>query len=244
MSVNVTDALLRSALQLPQRPYGDTYIYDGNPDGSNSYFDLSRREVVSILVCSGTSSGQPFVFRNGTDFQLNAGSIDWTIPGGKKPDYGTAFTIDYTYSRLGSSAASTSMFNANIWATTDLGSSFPYGSKFANGLAANDVALAVQLCAAAREACEIMVSSEIDLADKYRRGSLQYDDTKKTDDWTAAAKMWESRYKRALILARGPVRKFAVSSRNSDVMVFPVGDFVPDVVRSIIYGDSDYGGII
>jgi hypothetical protein len=57
--------------------------------------------------------------------------------------------------------------------------------------------------------------------------------------------MWEARYKRALILARGPIRKFSIASADGTGLVFPdVGGDVPDLIRSIIYGDGAFGGVL
>lgn len=244
MAANLTDAMLRAALQLPPRPYSDPYLYDGNPDGSGSYFDLSRREVVSILRLIGTVSTSAYQFVQGVDYQLTAGTIDWTIAGGHKPDYGTKFQIEYTYSRLGSSSAAQARANAVIWATSDLGTAFPYNTTFANGLLANDVATLVQLCAAAREACEVLQGSDIDSADKYQRGSVRVDDSKKTDDWAEAGRMWERRYRRSLILARGPIRNFSTVSSDPTTRVFQDDGSIPGGISSLIFGDSNLGGVI
>ena len=102
MSIALTVTNLRNLLQLPERPYQDPYAFDGT-----AYFDLSQREPCTIFGVSGTVSSSAYNFRAGIDWQLTAGSIDWTLPGANKPDFGTLFTATYTYSRLGGAAAST-----------------------------------------------------------------------------------------------------------------------------------------
>ncbi|MHB8592520.1 MAG: hypothetical protein ACYDBO_11050 [Vulcanimicrobiaceae bacterium] len=197
MAANLTEALLRSVLQLPTRPYSDPFPYDGAP-----FQDLSAREPVQILQASGTASGAAYLFRSGTDFQVTAGAIDWTLPGAVKPDFGTVYTVDYTYSRLGSSAASTSMWMANIVVTQDLGSSYPYNTLTPQGMAYNDIATYAQMLVAAREATHALATSDIDTAEKYRRGTVLVDDTKKWEDWDAISKDYAAKYRAFLTLAR------------------------------------------
>lgn len=87
-----------------------------------------------------------------------------------------------------------------------------------------------------------MVSSEIDLAEKYRRGTVLVDDTKKTNDWAADAELWKNRYKRALILARGPVRSFTRTIANRCTLVFGTDYDLADLAKTIIYdGSYEYG---
>lgn len=236
----LTDAQLRAALQLPQRPYSDPFLYDQSP-----YYDLTQRECVQILTASGTAGGASKQFALNTDFQLTAGTVDWTLPGGTKPDLGTVFTIDYTYSRLGSGASANAIQNAQTIVTQDLGKNFPYGTTTPQGIPADNIALLGQLYIAAREACYALVTSEIENATKIRRGTMQVDDTKKTADWAAAAALWNTRYKQYLLLARGPLHRFEVISANPNRLVFPDDSAdLPALYSSILYGTGDYGGVI
>lgn len=218
----VTETDLRAVLQLPNRPYSDPFIYEGS---STPYYDLSRREATSLLSVSGTVSSTPHMFVNNTDFSLHDGVIDWTLPG-IKPDLGTVFTIEYTYSRLASGGVSTSVFLASNIVTAELGPSYPWGqvgtTSVDNGFNYNDLARMMQIFVAAREACYTLAAAEIDLAAKYRRGSVLVDDTKKTDDWRAAANEWNAKYEKYLNLVRpkGQLHHFSFTSRDALQMVF------------------------
>jgi len=208
MAISLSITQLRNLLQLPERPFEDVFYYDGT-----SYYDLSHREPCTMFNASGTVASGPFLFRLGTDFQLTAGAIDWTLPGGTKPDLLTKLTVDYTYSKLGNNTASTCVNNAQIITTMDLGSSFPYGSASPQGIAYNDLATFGASFVASREACVSLASTEIDLAEKGRRGSVLLDDSKKTEDWDAQAKDWDARYKQYLTMIRpgGMVRSFQLA---------------------------------
>lgn len=221
MSQLITETDLRAILQLPNRPYSDPLLYDGAP-----YYDLSRREPTGVLSVSGSvSGGTPFFFRNAVDFSVHDGVIDWT-GGALRPDFGTAFTIDYTYSRLASGGVSTSMFLADQIVTTELGPSYPYdtigSTSVDQGFNYTLLAKMMQLFVAAREACYTLASAEIDYAEKYRRGSVLVDDTKKTDDWDAKAKNFDAKYMKYLNLVRptGQLHHFSLTDRNAINMVF------------------------
>lgn len=236
---------LRNLLQLPERPYEDVYYFDGT-----SYWDLSQREPCTIFGVSGTVSTSAYIFRQNIDYQLTAGSIDWTIPGANKPDFGTPFTVDYTYSRLGSATASTCVANGSMIATMDLGMKFPYGGSTTAGIAYSDLASFVAGWVAAREACISLSTTEIDLAQKSRRGSILLDDSKKTSDWLADADVWDKRYKKYLTMARpqGMVRGLRRISSQPDHLVFGlIGIEVFDNFFSNTdpyYGYGGYGGLI
>ena len=231
--ITVTDDQLRSILQLPARPYSDTFAYDGSP-----YFDLQRREIVNLLGVSGTVASASTAFRLGVDFQLTAGSIDWTLAG-RKPDFGTAFTVEYSYSRLGAAAASTATFFAPMIVTQDLGPAFPYGQNTTSGIPFNNLALMGQMYVAAREACNSLANAEIDIAEKYRRGSVLVDDTKKSADWITTAGEWDTKYKRYLTLIRpgGQVRGFSAINANAMELVFSA-----DFGNFRLVGDQVYDG--
>jgi len=231
----LTTTDLRNLLQLPERPYADPYYYDGTP-----YYDLSRREVVSFLSLSGTASGTPHLFVLGTDFNINYGSLDWTIPGGMKPDIGTAITSQYTYSRLGSSAASTSCWFSGLIVSQDLGPTYPYGSTTTSGVAFNDLAKMAQIMKAAHLACDALVSADIETSEKYRRGTVIIDDTKKSDDWALNAAKWDTLYKRYRILLRGPIRAFNVVVQDLDTKVFNDDLVTPD--ERVLLGGLFGGG--
>jgi len=240
MAANLTENLLRSVLQLPTRPYSDIFPYDSSP-----YYDLTRREPVSILTASGTASGSAHNFVMGTDFHLTAGVIDWTLPG-TKPDYGTAFTINYTYSRLGSSTASTSMWTANLIVTQDLGMTFPYNIVTPQGIAYNDLATYAQALVACRESCKALSSSDIDVSEKARRGSVLVDDTKKWEDWDALAKEYEHKYRRFLTVVRpgGQISSFQIASQFLDAMVLDSDFTVAPPGRLGTPYDSSFGGVL
>src|SRR5579872_4853370 len=202
MQIVTTDGL-RALLQLPERPYQDVFPYDGTP-----YWDLSRREVCRVLTASGTVASAPHLWTIGADAALTAGSIDFSASTAVKPDFGTAFTIDYTYSRLGSAAASTACMYAGTINTRDLGVTFPWGSTTAEGLNFNDLAEFGQRLLAAHWACRSLATSDIENSEKYRRGTVIIDDTKKSSDWDEQAFKYEEQYKRYLVLLRGPLRAF------------------------------------
>lgn len=242
--IAITDTQLRAVLQLPPRPYSDTYVYDGSP-----YFDLSRREVVTIFSLKGTLGAAAATFVLGVDFALTAGSIDWTL-GTRKPDFGTPFVVEYAYSRLGASASSVAIQNAPIIVGHALGSKYPYGTMTSFGVKYDDIALMLQGYLAAREACHSLVAAEIDTAEKYRRGSVLVDDTKKTVDWIAAANEYDAKYKLYLVAARGPVRSFSLANANLSTLVFS-SEFArltgagvsSDGLYDGAAASADYGGI-
>lgn len=215
--VNLTVTQLRNLLQLPERPFEDVYAFDGT-----SYFDLSHREPCTMLLASGTVSGQAFNFVQGTDYQLTAGCIDWTLPGAHKPDFNTPFTIDYTYSRLGGAAASTSVANAQMIVAQDLGPAYPYGASTTSSISYDQLATYGASLVAARDACYTLADSDIDLSQKARRGSIVLDDSKKTNDWTAAGDKWQSRYRRYLTMIRpgGTPTVFSLIRPTADNLIF------------------------
>jgi hypothetical protein len=243
MAANLTEDQLRSVLQLPARPYSDPFAYDGAP-----YQDLTAREPVQILLASGTASGAAYNFRLGVDYQLTAGAIDWTLPGAVKPDFGTVYTIDYTYSRLGAAAASTSMWTANIVVTQDLGSSFPYGQMTPQGIPYDDIATYAQILVAAREATAALATSDIDTSEKYRRGTVLVDDTKKWEDWDAISKDYAAKYRAFLTLARPggrPSNFTTVSAALSSLVLDSDFSSLPhhDLGGDTFTGNS-FGGVI
>lgn len=241
MIVLTTDQL-RSLVQLPIRPYQDIRYFD-----STSYYDLERYEVTNIFNCSGIVSSSAHIFTLGTDFQITASSVDWTL-NGVKPDINTAFSIQYGYSRLSSTTASTACANAVSIATFDLGSKYPYASTSAQGLNTDQLATFIASFRAAAEACKALSVSEIELAAKIRRGSILFDDSKKTSDWADDSKMWMDEYKKYLNMVRpsGMVRGFQLARPNCDNLV------LGDVGRRVfdgLFGDApfsgyDYGGIL
>jgi hypothetical protein len=207
MSVQLTTDQLRKIMQLPERPFEDRYAFDGT-----TYYDLSQREPCTMFSVSGTASGMGRLFQIGTDFQLTAGCIDWSLPGATKPDVNTLFIVDYTYSRLGGDAASTAAANASYIVAQDLGPSFPYGASTTSGSPFNSIALYGTALIAARQACLTLSTSDIVLVD----------DSKKTSDWIDMAKIWGDEYKKYLTMIRpgGMVRSFNVVNRNIYQLLF------------------------
>ncbi len=204
--ITLTTTQVRNLLQLPERPYEDVRYFDGS-----KYYDLERYEIVRILSMSGTASGNPYLFRNGTDYNLNYDSLDFT-GGAVIPDLNTAFTTDYTYSRLGSSLASSAVANAVMITTFDLGAKFPYGSTSVDGQSTDQLATFVCAFKACAEVVRGMSVSEIEQASKIRRGSVLFDDSKKTSDYLDETVKWETHYKKYLSMVRplGMVRGFSL----------------------------------
>lgn len=215
--INLSVTQLRNLIQMPERPFEDTYAFDGT-----SYFDLSQREACTMLGVSGTSGGVPRNFILGTDYQLTAGCIDWTVVGAHKPDVNTQFIVDYTYSRLGGVAASTAVSNAQIIVAQDLGSSYPYGTSSVAGISTDLLATYAASLVAARDACKTLQGSDIDLSQKARRGAVLVDDSKKTADWAVMASDWDRQYKRYLTMVRpgGKPSAFLVVSKNVCQLLF------------------------
>lgn len=232
-TVNLTVTQLRNVLQLPERPFEDVNNYDGT-----KYYDLTHREPCTILLASGTASATSRLFVLNTDFQITAGCIDWS-PAGVKPDLFSAFYVDYTYSRLGGDTASTCVANAKMVVQNDLGSTYPYGSTSVAGISYDTLATYAASLVAAREACLALATTEIDLASKTRRGSVLVDDTKKSEDWEAAADRFQARYKRYLTAARGMIRYFGTSGPTPDRLLF--GAVEAEVFDNLFLG-SDIGG--
>ena len=237
MQLVTTDGL-RALLQLPERPYQDIFPYDGTP-----YWDLSRREVCRVLTASGTVAAAPHLWNIGVDAALTAGSVDFSASSSIKPDFGSAFTIDYTYSRLGSAAASTAVQYAGLVNTRDLGTAFPWGSTTAEGLNFNDLAEFGQRLLAAHWACRSLATSDIENAEKYRRGTVIIDDTKKSDDWNVQAQKYEEHYKRYLVMLRGPLRAFQTITLNDVSKVFQDAGFFgpsedPNDITSNLFGGA------
>lgn len=244
--VSLTTTQLRNILQLPERPFEDPYSFDGT-----NFYDLSQREAVTMLSVSGTASGVPYNFQLGIDYALTAGCIDWTVGGldtGKNPDVNTLFVVDYTYSRLGGYAASTCVLNAQMIVAQDLGSAYPYGGSTTAGIGFNALATYGASLVAARDACKTLQASDIDLSQKARRGAVLIDDSKKTADWEAMAKDWDTHYKRYLTMIRpgGMVRSFQVINRNIyDLLFGPPEAFAfdgPSInANNVIAGYTDSG---
>lgn len=244
MGIQLTTTMVRNLLQLPERPFEDPFQYDGT-----SYWDLSQREPCTIFSVSGMVSMTPFLFRSGVDYQLTAGTIDWTLPGAKKPDFGSTFVVDYTYSRLGGVTASTAAQNGTMMAAQDLGSTYPYGASTSAGISTDALATMIASFVAAREACRSLSSTEIDIAQKSRRGAILLDDSKKTTDWLAEHDKWDAKYKQYLTMVRpsGMVRAFSLIRPTSDNLVLgeigrEVFDFL-EVLNLPISG-FPYGGLI
>jgi hypothetical protein len=227
---------LRALLQMPARPYADFYPFDGSP-----YYDLSRREVVRLLTFSGTVSGAAFLWTPGTNVFLTAGAIDFSPPASVLPDFGTAFTVDYTYSRLGSAAASNAVNWAGLINTRDLGSAFPWGSTTVEGLNYNDLAQFGQALLAGHWACESLANADIENAEKYRRGTVIVDDTKKSSDWQTQADRFHTQYKKYLVLLRGEMRLFDTIQQSDLSKVFAAQGFWDPNLRGLatnIFGGS------
>jgi hypothetical protein len=225
---------VRSLLQMPERPYQDTRFYNGD-----RFYDLERYEVVRVLNVSGTVSGSAHLFSLNTDFAINYDSIDWSV-GMIKPDINTAFTTEYTYSRLGSSLASTACQNAIYVTTFDLGSSYPYGSTSVEGINTDKLASFVCAFRACAEACRGLSASEIELAQKIRRGSVLFDDSKKTSDWLDESCKWSDLYKQYLSIVRplGMIRGFQLSRSTINNMV--LGGISKEVFDGLGFGP--FGG--
>ncbi len=205
--ITLTTDQLRSVLQLPERPYSDPRFYDGS-----LYYELERFEVARILSVSGTASGSAYLFRPNVDYHLNYDSIDFTgslVP----PDLNSMFITQYTYSRLGSSLASTACANAVMITTQDLGPLYPYASHTSSNISTDQLATFIASFRAAAEACKGISSSEIELAQKLRRGAVLFDDSKKTSDWLDQSMKWETEYKKYLTMVRpsGMVRGFSLA---------------------------------
>ncbi len=243
MAIVLTTTQLRNLLQLPERPYSDDRFYDGS-----SYYELERFECVRILSLSGTASSASHQFALNTDFALNYDSIDWSIGGGIKPDINTLFTTQYTYSRLGSSAASTAVQNAVFIATQDLGFKYPYASTTSAGQSTDQLATFIASFRACAEACKTLSSSEIELASKVRRGSILFDDSKKTSDWLDQSMKWEKEYKKYLTMVRpsGMVRGFQlVRPAIENLVMGEIGREVFDTLfqrNNPLYGQG-FGGV-
>lgn len=236
MPIALTVAQLRVALQLPERPYEDPYIFDGT-----NYWDFSHREVSTLLGISGTVSGTPKIFQQGVDFNITAGVIDWRSPGpgSAKPDLFTRFQVDYTYSKLSGDTASSAVQTAQMVVAQALGPAYPYGSTTTAGVAFNDLATIGATVVAAREACQSLAATEIDQAQKGRRGAILLDDSKKTTDWLTMASSFNASYKRYLTMIRpgGMVRSFmAISSVPSSTIFGLLGEQIFDAVDIIDIG--------
>jgi len=224
--ITLTTTQVRNLLQMPERPYEDVRFYDGS-----KYYDLERYEIVRILSMSGTASATPYLFRNGIDFNLNYDSIDFT-GGAIIPDINTAFTTDYTFSRLGSSLASSAVSNAIMITTFDLGAKFPYGSTSVDGQSTDQLATFVCAFKACAEVVRGMSVSEIEIAHKIRRGSVLFDDSKKTSDYLDETVKWEQYYKKYLSMVRplGMIRGFQMVRPVAENMV------VGEVGRAVFDG--------
>ncbi len=233
----LTTTMLRNLLQLPERPYSDDRFYDGS-----SFYELERFESVRILGMSGTASGSPHLFTLNTDFQLNYDSIDWTIPGGVKPDINTLFTTQYTYSRLGEALASTSCANAIMIATQDLGKLYPYASTTSSGISTDQLASFIASYRAAAEATKGLSTSEIEVAQKIRRGSVLFDDSKKTSDYMDETNKWMMEYKKYLTMVRpsGMIRGFQLIRPTVDNLI--LGEIGREVFDSLFARSDPYYG--
>lgn len=213
--IAVTATQLRALLQLPERPYAEAFSYDNSP-----YYDLGRREIVQILTLKGTKSAVPKSFTEDTDYQVTAGTIDWTLAPSNVPDFGTQFNVEYTYSRLSSDAADSALMFANALTPQELPSTYAYGTTNANGVSLDTLASLISLLYASYRACESLASGEVDTSEKYRRGSIQIDDTKKSSDWLALAAEYRAKSRQMLTLVRGPLSAFQISSADINSLIF------------------------
>jgi hypothetical protein len=112
--------------------------------------------------------------------------------------------------------------NGSIIVTQDLGSSFPYGASTTAGIPFNNLAIYGASLIAASEACFSLATSDIDQAQKSRRGAVLVDDTKKSDNWSTEAANWSARYKKYLTMIRpgGMVRAFSIINRSYYSLLF------------------------
>lgn len=243
MAITLTTDQIRKVLQLPERPYEDPLNYDGT-----TYYDVTHREICSILSLMGTVSGSAFEFTQDTDYSIVAGVVAWNKPSGQKPDMFSKFLLDYTYSILSNDTASNAVSTAQMMVARALGSTFPYGQLTEEGIAWNDLATLGAGIFAAKECCVALQGSDIAIAQKGRRGGVLIDDSKKTADWQALAKDFELKYKQYLvsIRPRGMVRAYVASGRNIDRSVFGwVGDSIFEGLGiHLPYGSATWGGVI
>ncbi len=185
-------------------------------------------------------------FVENTDYALESGVIDFGI-GGSSPILGTSFAVDYSYSPLGEGTVSTSMWIASTTVTQQLASAFPYGSNSAAGVAYNDLATLASIMVAAREACVALASSDTVQAVKYRRGSIQMDETQKAKNWMELSKEWEAKYQKYLNMVRPGGKPSAVMTIARDVyaLVFPSDALGYEETR-MLTGDwyGTYGGVL
>lgn len=236
MGINLSTDQLRNILQMPERPYSDDRFFDGSV-----YYELERFEVVRILSVSGTASGSGRIFNLNSDYAINYDSIDWSN-GVIKPDINTLFTTQYTYSRLGSAAASTAVANAILMTTFDLGPTYPYASTSAEGLSTDQLATFICSFRAAAEAVKIISNSEIEFAAKIRRGSILFDDGKKTSDYLDENNKWMMEYKKYLTMVRplGMVRGFQLIRPTASNLV--LGEIGREVFDSLFNTSSPLEG--
>lgn len=233
MPISLNAGAVYAALQLPPRATHEDRLYDGS-----AYFDLSNFEVSSVFGVSGTASGATHAFVDHVDYEIQASVLQF-LPGATKPDFGTVFGIDYTYSRAASATVALALHNATLIVSQDLGPTFPYGASTTSGVLCDDLAGMGALFVACREVCDSLAASEIELAQKYRRGSILIDDTKKTEDWAARSKEWAAKYDRYLTMIRpnGRPSRFRTVS-NQDVQSL----FGSRLQRGLLNpGDSLYG---
>jgi hypothetical protein len=114
------------------------------------------------------------------------------------------------------------MWIAQMTVTEDLGATYPYGQTTPAGVSTDQLATMGQVMVAAREACFALAAGDIDTAEKYKRGPVTVDDSKKSADWLAVADQWNQRYRKYLSLIRpkGQVRAFAVTKADLSALVF------------------------
>lgn len=214
----VTEDQLRGVLQLPARPTSETILFTGD-----RYYDLSHFEplsVYSLIGTNGSTSGYSFNFS--TDYTLTNGVLDFG-GGANTPLLGTTFQTDYSYSPLGEATVSTSMWIASTTVYQELASNFPYGSNSAAGVAYNDLATYGTIMIAAARCCDALAASEVENAVKYRRGSIQVDETLKSKYWAEQSVVWESRYEKYINMIRPAGRPSGIMAivANAYSLVFP-----------------------
>lgn len=238
----VTEAQLRGVLQLPARPFSENILSDGS-----RYYDLSHFEPLQILSVTGQNGAfNNYQYMQGIDFAMVSGVIDFGI-GGLTPTLGIPFKVDYTYSELGASTVSTSMWIASTTVYQQLASTFPYNKISAAGVAYNDLATLGTLMVGAREATAALASSDTINAVKYRRGMVQMDETQKSKNWIELSRSWEAKYQKYLSMIRlsGRLSGIKIIAAGAYSLVFPSdGDAFPEMAYLAEDAYGSYGGVL
>lgn len=107
---NYLSYVTTSEIESPQQ-FSDTLAFSS----SVQQYTLERN-YLSLVEVTGTLNGSSATFTEGTDFEINDSTIDWSI-GGDNPDDGTDFTVTY----------STNEVNADIQAA-EVGDGYNIGS--------------------------------------------------------------------------------------------------------------------